>query len=152
MDSYWQGIYSQTSKLQSLSTLSFQVDIHKIQINHKNTEIAPIIYPPSNIEINQLKPDIFLWEVTENINVNLKDIQTAPNVYGYASDIFIVGGIKWYLTFYPNGSKIARAGYPNVYLHLAALPEIDMKVNIRHSQGLNGDYKMRDAQFVTVFY
>eukprot|EP00484_Ammonia_sp_Unknown_P007072 CAMPEP_0197057200 /NCGR_PEP_ID=MMETSP1384-20130603/94157_1 /TAXON_ID=29189 /ORGANISM="Ammonia sp." /LENGTH=51 /DNA_ID=CAMNT_0042491517 /DNA_START=10 /DNA_END=161 /DNA_ORIENTATION=- len=40
---------------------------------------------------------------------------------------------------------------PNVYLHLAALPMTDVQVNIRHSQGLNGDDYMRDARFDTVF-
>ena len=62
----------------------------------------------------------------------------------------MVDGIKWYLSFYPNGSKIARAGFPNVYLQLASLPATNLSVSIRHSQGLNGDYRMRNQRFANV--
>ena len=125
---------------------------------HRKDGTIERYHKSESLHIQPLKPSIHLWEVTETESSEtfsdartLSDIQHAPNVYGYASQIFSVGGIKWYMTFYPNGSKIARAGYPNVYLHLAALPDTNISVNIRHSQGLNGDYKMRDAKFVTVF-
>ena len=164
-DAYWRGIYSETCKLQNLNTLSFNLEIKQLSIYHKNGHIE--ISKSASLHIKEIKPTIHLWEVSETETATktktetlsepytepdiISSIQHAPNVYGYASDIFIVGGIKWYLTFYPNGSKIARAGYPNVYLHLAALPDTNIAANIRHSQGLNGDYKMRDAKFVTVF-
>ena len=146
MDSYWRGIYAQTAQLQSLQTLTFQLDIKKFSycLQDSSTVHAPLE------PIRQLQSETFLWDAADDNS--LKEIQQAPNVYGYASPIFTSkNGIKWFMTFYANGSKMERKGCPNVYLHLAALPRCDIKINIRHSQGLNGDTLMRDARFYTVF-
>eukprot|EP01083_Nonionella_stella_P089036 248407_1 len=151
---YWQGIYSQTSKLKDVETLTFTLTIDQMIARSKDACKTPAILPaidPITNPIRVLEPKYFLWEVTNTVSESLDMIHNAPNIYGFASPIFSIGGIKWYLTFYPNGSKIKRASYCNVYLHLAAVPRTSMKVSIRHSQGLQGDVQMRDARFMTVF-
>ena len=46
----------------------------------------------------------YIWTVYDISMV--KRIQNASNVYVFASPIFELHGFKWYITFYPNGSKL----------------------------------------------
>jgi len=147
---YWKGFYGLTQDIRALSRLTFAVDVYSMNVHFKNGSVKemPAIDPVAN-PITECRPRQLLWEVTDS--EPLQAIQCADNVFGFKSPIFTVHGVKWYMTFYPNGSKIERAGFPNVYLHIASLPTIDFVVNVRHSQGLQGDVHMRSAMFITMF-
>ena len=129
---YWKGIYGQTKDIQPLQCMSFLVDVHGMSVHFKDgtVKVMPPIDPLTN-PIVECAPQFCLWDVTDSYDV--EHVQHAPNVYGFVSPIFVVNrAVKWYITFYPNGSKIERAGFPNVYLHIASLPSMDFTVNIRY--------------------
>merc|ERR1712062_717534 len=97
---YWKGIYGQSKDAHALETMSFKVNIHEMSVNFKDDtpeRTLPAICPINPIV--ELPAQFCVWDVTDTEQVS--KIQHASNVYGFMSPIFVVGSVKWYMTFYP---------------------------------------------------
>eukprot|EP01083_Nonionella_stella_P122252 367725_1 len=120
-------------KLQSTDTLTIVCGIHELVIAEKGKfrRAHTIVPKTSNIyRLSNLSTLSYLWQMDDDIST-MDEIHNAPSVYAFASPIFELFGLQWYLTFYPNGSKIKRKGQANVYLHLASVPSSDFSVWIK---------------------
>eukprot|EP01084_Bolivina_argentea_P190032 326689_1 len=128
----WSANILAFEKLQNVNKLTINCTINTLKITqtHKfrnaTTSTANII--TSNV-LNNLQTQMYTWEISSPQMINT--IHNAPNVYGIASPIFELFGLKWYLTFCPNGSRITRKGKANVYLHLASVPIADVTIWIK---------------------
>ena len=80
----------------------------------------------------------YRWIVDDEDTMNL--MQSAPNVHGFASPIFEMFGLRFYLVLYPNGSKITRKGTPNLFLNIASLRYGDMAVHVDQTVFIMNSY------------
>ena len=116
-------------------TLTISCTINKLEIKQKHkyrnstlVKLDPFKFNIKNIN-NALPSKSYKWIISDPAELN--EIYSATNVYGIASPIFILFGLKWYLTLCPNGSRITRNGSANIYLHLASVPFIETNVFIK---------------------
>ena len=80
----------------------------------------------------------YRWIVDDEDTMN--SMQSAPNVHGFASPIFEMFGLRFYLVLYPNGSKITRKGTPNLFLNIASLQYGDMAVHVDQTVFIMNSY------------
>ena len=61
----------------------------------------------------------------------MNDIKNASNLYCFASRVFEVFGMKWYIGFWPNGSRVSREGTVNIFLNLVSFETPNTKIPIQ---------------------
>ena len=88
-------------------------------IDKKNYKYLRNCYLSPTIKINTIETDynfmdIYCWNIDDEKLI--KHMKNAKNVESFTSDIFILCGLKWYLSFYPNASNSKRKGTYNIFL------------------------------------
>eukprot|EP01084_Bolivina_argentea_P122566 217180_1 len=68
----------------------------------------------------------YVWRIDDEKMI--ENMKSAPNVHGFESEIFEAFGMKWYLSFWPNGSRLSRKGNQNLFVHIIPFANKDMKV------------------------
>ena len=94
-----------------------------------------IYNPPNHINNNNFTalPEATVFEHVWNIDDKsiISEIHSATCVYGFASKIFEFCGLKWFCTFYPNGSRLKRLDKSNSFLYLASAPNYDVELYVK---------------------
>eukprot|EP01084_Bolivina_argentea_P063364 115719_1 len=116
--------YKQIQKLNKV-TFYFEVSVIEMFDENENSIDCDETYNTFNtINDYTLPTAIYDWNITNKDMVN--KIKNTPNVYGYESKIFSAFGLKWYIEFWPNGSRKSREGTMNIFLTLIGYVENDL--------------------------
>lgn len=118
----WPRTLLQSEVLESLESLTFEVTFNSLFTEPK----LPLC--PSLSSQCTYPRESFHWVVDDEEVI--KAMQSASCVYGFPSPVFEMFGIKFYVIFYPNGSRVTRKGIPSLFLHLASLKRSDMAVHV----------------------
>ena len=119
------------------ATLGYWMDHHPMNVSDIQSLTSITIEFTVKLQMTSITPSIsypsceYVWNIEDPFIV--KQMQYAPNVYGFPSPIFQFYGLKWAISFYPNGSRITRGNQPNFFLYLASVPSVDCEVHIRMS-------------------
>ena len=135
----WNNNLLKFDALKNLKTITVNLHIIKFHvISNKNLVPNPMTIKSAPI----LKPRSlsFTWMIEDAEKV--KTIKNAGKVYGFASRIFKLYGLKWYIVIYPNGSKI-NSEYYHMFLYLASIPKYDTEIYIK--QGLSVGNNVQQA-------
>eukprot|EP01083_Nonionella_stella_P027018 74299_1 len=71
----------------------------------------------------------YTWKITDPSLV--RSMKDAKNGSKWKSPVFSIGGFRWYLAVWPNGSRAVDNGYVRLFLYLAFLPPKVKSITVR---------------------
>eukprot|EP01083_Nonionella_stella_P167054 560460_1 len=71
----------------------------------------------------------YTWKITDPSLV--RSMKNAKNGAKWKSPVFSIGGFRWYLAVWPNGSRAVDNGYVRLFLYLAFLPPKVKSITVR---------------------
>ena len=103
--------------LKDLNDMDIDIDIDDEKKQEKNNNLFKITKP-----ISMSSTISYIWCINDK-NI-IKQIKNVTNVFAFVSPIFKVYGTKWYIDFWPNGSRESRKGTINIFFNLASFRSI----------------------------
>eukprot|EP01084_Bolivina_argentea_P243838 408669_1 len=132
------------NKLIHFKQLTFSVEIIILDvIQYKQFKIKKkdyMINMNNNLLINnklkQLPMAKHSWIISDNLIVS--KLKRVSNVHCCVSPIFSAFGcFKWYIGFWPNGSRESRAGHINLYLNCTSFESLTLSIVVRYTLTLS---------------
>merc|ERR1719229_121235 len=72
----------------------------------------------------------FKWQCREHF---VQKMAKADHSQAFESNPFEIGGAKWFLRLYPNGSGKNNMGFVNLFLYLQAMPSNTSRLRVKYS-------------------
>eukprot|EP01084_Bolivina_argentea_P149912 261807_1 len=109
-----------------MKSITLKAEMSIINILYKDN-IDTLIYK-DNMKL-RLPTVEYEWKIID-INI-INKIQNAANGCGFISPIFEIYGLKFYVSFWPNGSRESRIGQVNAFINIMTFKCITMEVIAR---------------------
>eukprot|EP01084_Bolivina_argentea_P169377 293634_1 len=121
----------------NIESLTFFIDVSLFEMYDHNQNMIDIDEKQNechdfNLSIATeliLPTAIYEWKVNDINTVKL--IINANNVTTFASPVFIMHGLKWYVSFSPNGSRASRKGSLNLFLTIASFSRANVRYIVK---------------------
>eukprot|EP01084_Bolivina_argentea_P316006 547663_1 len=117
-------------KIRKLNTITIDIKINTWYMYP--TSIALI----SMTHFSKSKPISYNWNIESVSKIN--EIKNISTIYGFASPIFEMFKLKWFITLYPNGTDINRMDRCYVHLQLASV-QMNIDIYLKQIIGI-GNY------------
>ena len=118
----WETNTVKLKDIQHLNSLTFTLAMHIYSLPNRFT-------PKSVINYAALPTFQHVCNIDDKSIIS--EIHSTPCVYGFARQIFEFCGLKWFLIFYPNGSRLQRLDHSTAFLSLASASKCNIELFVK---------------------